>query len=115
MSYETEFVLYLDKFQRDVAAWASETFPGSTVEAKLRHLAKEVRELEAKAGRSDVARAAVAEECADIILILLHFAEAQTFSIADALLWKFEVCKRRRWGPPDAEGVVEHVREGDDG
>lgn len=93
------------RFQRVVSRWAHKTFPASNDRAKLNHLAKEVEEL-----RDDPS----AEEAADCLLILLHFAGAHGFDLYDAALAKFGKVQKRKWGKPGKDGVVEHVREGDE-
>lgn len=50
-------------------------------------------------------------EAADVFLLLLHFSHRSGFSLMDEARRKLEINKRRQWGEPDAEGVVEHVRE----
>jgi hypothetical protein len=92
----------LDLLQAKVNAWQAMTFPESTVETVLTHLAREMRELDTKRN---------AEETADCVMLLMAFAGKLGFSLIGAVLDKFEVCKKRTWGEPDAEGVREHVRE----
>lgn len=90
------------RFQREVAEWAAATFPRSDDHAKITHLKKEVAELGAHV---------CAEEAADCFLILLHIANAHDFDLAAAAREKFAALKTRAWGEPDADGVVEHVRD----
>lgn len=91
-------------FQKVVARWAAVAFPNSSPQTKLLHLKEEVDELlKAEAAHGDVE-----SEAADILLILLHYAESHGFSLMAAALAKFEVVKARKWGPPDAQGVVRH-------
>jgi hypothetical protein len=47
---------------------------------------------------------------ADVVMALSSVARARGVSLADAIAAKLAVCKARRWGRPDADGVVEHVR-----
>lgn len=94
-----------DTFQHEVGLWARKTFPGSTDMAKLKHLQKEVVELmEAHGDRRK-------EEAADCLLILMHFAEAHGFSLLGAARDKHEINRKRRWGKPDKDGVIEHIRD----
>ena len=51
------------------------------------------------------------EVAADCFLLLLHYAHRRGFSLLNAADRKFTENTLRRWGQPDAEGVVEHERE----
>lgn len=90
-----------DIFQR-VGRWGAATFPASTDWAKLVHLRKELAELEERPDS--------AEEMADVVMLVCHLAHAHGVDLAAAIDWKLDICQRRIWGPPDADGVVEHVR-----
>ena len=92
----------LDALQFEVGSWGDRTFPASRVESVLAHFQKEVKEL---------VESRDPEELADCILLLIHFAHKKGVSLRDAVRAKFEINKRRKWGKPDAQGVVEHVRE----
>ena len=87
---------------KEIARWAAETFPDSTPDAKLAHLRREFRELEAAP--------ADPEEIADCIMILVHLGEGQGFDMEAELWRKLAINRARTWGKPDAEGVVEHIR-----
>ena len=89
------------EFQAEVGAWADKVMSQSTNESICKHLIKEAKEL---------AVSYQAEEAADCYLILLHFAYKNGFDLLAAAKEKHEVCKRRKWGKPDADGVVEHIR-----
>lgn len=93
-------------FQQEVGEWANKTFPGSNLRTKLTHLHRELIEL--KEARRDTQ---VAEECADMFLILLHICHSLNIDLGEEAECKLEVCKGRIWGKPDTEGVIEHVRE----
>lgn len=97
----------LDALQREVGEWGDKTFPVSTVSSVLAHFQKEVKELvEAYSnGQADPS------EIADCQLLLIHLAHKTGASIRDEVRRKFEINKARKWGKPDAQGVVEHVRE----
>lgn len=98
-------------FQTEVAQWAGETFPGSTIGAKVAHLKKEFAEFLEAVEAGDLAHAS--EEMADCYLIFLHTAESMAFSLEDAARVKLAINRTRRWGKPDAGGCVEHIREGE--
>lgn len=96
----------LDRFQARVGAWAEATFTASTPASILAHLAREVEE--ARAANRLGPFEAEEEEAADCFLLLLHYAHRRGFSLLDAADRKFAENRLRRWGEPDAEGVVEH-------
>jgi Predicted pyrophosphatase len=92
----------------DVVAWSRATFPHSTTTSKAEHLLKEAKELRnaVRSGRL----ANIAAEVADVQMLLAHIAASQGIDLAQAVADKLAVVKKRRWGTPDANGVVEHVR-----
>lgn len=103
----------LDRFQCEVGVWANKTFPQAVPGSIVAHLRREVEELAATTHLGP--REAAEEEAADCFLLLLHFAHQYGFSLLDAADRKLLENKLRRWGQPDAAGVVEHVREGETG
>lgn len=88
----------------EIVAWQRETFPKATPESIVAHLAREVLEL----ADDPFDR----EEAADVLHLLIGLAAVVGFDLVEALRVKFERNKARRWGGPDASGVVEHVSEG---
>ncbi len=90
-----------DVLQAEINVWQRKTFPESTKETVLKHLSREVKEL------CDHQNP---EEAADCTMLLLAFSEKCGICLLDAVRAKFEICKKREWGEPDAEGVREHVR-----
>lgn len=84
------------------------------------HLKKEVGELIEelqKVGNAELSHyeeEKVKEEYADCLMLLLDSASHFGLSADDlyrACVWKLEINKRRKWGSPDENGVVEHIRE----
>lgn len=100
----------LDDIQADIGTWANLTFPKSTPETWAKHLMKEASELYSaiKTGEGDKA---LGEECADVAILLCAIAHRSGISLAEAIHSKMEVNKSRTWGEPDAEGVVEHIKQ----
>lgn len=87
----------------ELRAWAVVTFPNQTPESIAKHLLREAFEL--------AERPRDPREMADVFLLvgdLMLATGNDPLAVARA---KFDECKAREWGPPDAEGVVEHVRE----
>jgi hypothetical protein len=93
-----------------IAAWQKETFGQATAISKLNHLKKEVDEL-----IIDIAIDSTEKrlEFADCFFLLFGAAAADGMTYEDichAIEEKFEINKARKWGKPDENGVVEHVR-----
>lgn len=55
--------------------------------------------------------AGIYEQTADVQLLLYHLATKGGYSLQEAAYAKHTLNGLRRWGSPDAAGVVEHVRE----
>jgi NTP pyrophosphatase (non-canonical NTP hydrolase) len=92
-----------DSFQKELGDWCDKTFPNSTPKTILAHFKSESKEL------LDATDAETDHEIADCMMLLLHLAHKRGVSARDAIRDKFEICKKRKWGPPDAQGVVRHV------
>jgi hypothetical protein len=140
MAERTPMPIGLDFFQLEVGQWANETFPKSTPHTIARHLFREAIELclatmpkgalittlyaELKAEAFDqIDRIgerrrdphATPAESADVFLLALHLAHKQGFSLLAVAHTKHEENRARAWGEADAAGVVEHVRDGEEG
>ena len=102
----------LDALQNAVGTWAGKTFPHATPAIIVEHLRDELDELSIAVLDAD--KPSIAEEAADILLILLHLCHRGGFSLIGEAQKKFAVCQRRRWSEPDARGVVRHIDEADD-
>lgn len=107
----------MTELQQEVTEWAEATFPGSTVQAKILHLWEELEEAFERANSK--ADYKTCEEIADAGLITLHLASslgvelpAATPRFAAEVRNKLDICKTRKWGAPDENGVVRHVKEG---
>lgn len=104
---ELRLDLKLDEIVRTCGAWADATFAqdgGYRGPGIIAHLAKEVIEL-AENPRD-------MEELADCMLLLFHLAHQNGGDLQTAIARKFAINQRRKWGNPDSNGVVEHIREG---
>ena len=94
--------------QLQISDWQDETFPNATVRSTFAHLVREILELEMVLGGS-VEQAS--EELADCQHLLFGIASKLGINLMDATAKKFEVNKKRKWGQPDENGVVEHIKE----
>lgn len=90
-----------EDLQTIVGVWAEETFIESTNASICTHLRREAKELSEDYNP---------EEAADCLLCLLHFAYKNRFNLLAEAQKKHLINTKRKWGKPDAEGVVEHIR-----
>ncbi len=92
--------------QRDLLArigdWAEATFGATGDGSRLTHIARELDELRAHPDDG--------EEMADIVILLCHQAKRHGVDLFAAIARKHSINQQRTWLPPDAEGVIEHVR-----
>lgn len=92
-----------------VGAWSLETFgPRERFEGHVRHLERELDELLRAVERRDTV--AMAKEAADVAILLMGLAPRAGFDLIAAVRAKMAQNVCREWGPPDAQGVIEHVR-----
>ncbi len=96
----------IQQLQDEIASWSDATFgsrrPPTT---PLHHLAKEVQEL--------ITAPLDSMEYADCLMLLLdayRMAGGSADSLIDACYEKLEINRKREWGTPDNNGVVEHIR-----
>lgn len=86
-------------FVGEVRAFQRATFPNSTERSVLAHLAEEVRELLTRPS---------AEEAADVMLLLLAFADKHGFDLLEAADAKLQINKAREWGYVEDAGYSKH-------
>lgn len=102
----------------EISKWQKETFGQATSLSKLAHLSQEVVELKDAINDEDHTIdhekiRAVKMEFADCFLLL--FGSAASYGMTykdciDAIQQKFEINKNRKWGKPDSNGVVNHIK-----
>jgi hypothetical protein len=110
-------------FQKKVGKWADETFKSSTPKTIITHLKKEVIELEEEIEyhkkydeiltydpEEYYHRKKIMLEAADCAMLLMHLAFKYAQSLILYVFMKFEECKKRKWLPPDEEGVQQHKK-----
>ena len=101
----------LRDWQLFVGRWSVSTFPTATPDSQLEHLDRELRELRKAQADPEATTEAAAQEAADCALLLFGYAHRQGFDLEAAVLEKHRANQRRDWGPPDEDGVSEHVTE----
>ena len=94
--------------QSTVNAWQRETFgPQTDREAIMEKLSEELWELNHAVYR-DVGRKKVAEEMADVCIVLWQLAGAYNIDLTDAVASKMAVNRARRWNVR-GDGTAQHV------
>lgn len=86
-----------------IVRWQRETFTQATPSSILAHLEREFKELSEHPDDPS--------ELADIVILILGLADIQGINLEMALVDKHSENLCRRWGKPDAQGVVEHIRD----
>lgn len=106
----------MSTLQQEVAEWAQSVFGDSTPQAKILHLWEELGE--ALDSADAILDYQTCEEIAGAGLITLHLASSLNVILPEPsrrfgaeMRDKFEICKARKWGEPDTNGVVRHIKE----
>jgi len=94
-----------------IALWQKEIFPKSDQASKWNHLAKEVIELQ-KALESGIG---IPEELADCFILLIGISALEGLEVQQIIEDKFDINLKRKWGEPDKNGVVLHIKDGENG
>lgn len=100
-----------------VCKWQKETFGEATMYSKIAHLAEELREVIVTKRAHENGTATeddVRHEFADCFLLLFGAANAAGMSYMDicvAIAEKMEINRARKWGTPDENGVVNHIKD----
>lgn len=93
-----------------VVKWQKETFPLATPLSKIEHLLQEIQELKEDIINNNPKKRL---EYADCFLLLFGAAHADGFEyndIDDFSIEKLEINRARKWGKPDSNGVVNHIK-----
>ena len=113
----------MDAIQIEIGKWGDETFehsegnPAYISNAIVNHMEKEMAELGEEIVYKDdggwdvMTSSKIAEECADIFILMCSIAHINKFSIRKAVEEKMKVNRKREWGAADSDGVIEHVKE----
>lgn len=93
-----------------IIEWQNKTFPGASSFSKIVHLQEELEEVALEIGIDDER---MHLEFADCFMLLYGAAATSGMSYEDicAAIWeKFEINLKRKWGKPDENGVVNHIK-----
>jgi NTP pyrophosphatase (non-canonical NTP hydrolase) len=108
---------YMQGIIDEIGDWSEKTFPKQTSVGKLHHLLEEVGELIEECEREPGFMATSLNknlEFADCFILLLDAARKEGLSSDDILVTishKMEINKKRKWGLPDENSVVKHIKE----
>lgn len=107
--------------KHQIVEWARKQFPNQTYLAKLNHLGDEVEELKIAINdcvhKNYLMDHDVQMELADCFILLVDTASLLGFSEEDirrAMWEKLQINKKRKWGEPKENGVVNHVEDDED-
>ena len=96
--------------QNSVSAWAEETFGPVSSNARVAARAnEEMAELLRVLTRDDEALDQVADECADVVIVLMRLADRMGFGLQDAIDQKMAVNRGRTWGRDGSGHGYHHV------
>lgn len=93
-----------------ISKWQNETFGEATALSKIAHLKQEVEELKIDLEKDCPAKIF---EFADCFILLFGAAASDGMfyeDICNAIDKKMEMNKKRKWGKPDENGVVNHIK-----
>lgn len=96
--------LTLEEVLADVLEWSNATFPDADPHSISSHLLLEAHELHRSPGDPG--------EIADVIMLVAHLAQKQDIDLVKAVADKLEICRKRTWGKPNKDGVIEHLPHG---
>lgn len=116
----------LQDLQTELGIWADKTFGEGKPIPTAKHLIKEAKELVEALENFERCQSLeeewnyastnmkICDEFADCFLLILDC--ARRYGVNTELLIKLSVaklaiCKTRKWGEPDQDGVVEHIKD----
>lgn len=94
-----------------ITKWQNETFKKATALSKMAHLSEEMEELVSDLKYNSVNKRM---EFADCFILLFGAAASDGMSYEDickAIDEKMEINFNRKWGKPNDDGVVNHIRD----
>ena len=102
-----------------ITQWQKKTFGNATAMSKLYHLEQEVSELKSSVLKFNTSGSIATQsemelEFADCFLLLFGAANCAGLSYWDiccCIEEKMKINEKRKWGVPDENGVVNHIKE----
>lgn len=99
----------------EISTWSSQQFPTLVdtrgIIAKLSHLKEEVTELQSAVDNDN--KKEINDEIADCFMLLFDVAHALKITESDIIKFsqaKLGINKDRKWGKPDNNGVIHHIK-----
>jgi len=92
--------------QEKFSEWHEKTFSERTIHGVLRHLESEINEL-FESSYTEEGHV----EAADCMLLLLAYADLRGFDLFEEADKKMEINVKRKWGPMNDKGFVEHIKD----
>ena len=104
MAKRREFCTPTKKWnQKAIGDWNAETF-GESNTGLMGHFKEEVKEFDDALDTPEEAL-----EAADIVIILMTRAHRKGYDLLGSVYKKMEINRRRKWLPPDRQGIVRHA------
>lgn len=106
----------MHSLQHLVGEWAESVFTEAEASSIIAHLKSEVKELSESELWLDFDRrkTEMANELADIQMLIMHLAHREGIDLGLATLAKLTVNRARKWNPvKNDEGFWEHIPDGD--
>jgi len=95
---------------KEITTWQKETFGEATALSKIAHLREDIEELAIDIASNGIDKRLEFSDCF-ILLFGAAASDGMTYEdICNAIQEKFEINKVRKWGKPDANGVVNHIK-----
>lgn len=89
--------------QKAIGEWNEETF-GKSNTGLIGHFKEEVREFDEALDTPEESL-----EAADIVILLMIRAHREGYDLLGSVYTKMEINCRRKWLPPDKNGIVRHA------
>lgn len=98
----------------EITEWQNKTFGKATALSKINHLTEEVEEL--KDALFSCAEISIQNEFADCFILLFGAAASYGYNynqISEIIDSKMQINYKRKWGKPDENGIVNHLKQED--
>ena len=97
--------------QKTISDWATETFGyPKSVYIIIGRMIQEVRELEVVYSRMQIDNAKIADECADIYIVMCQVINTMGYNLHSCVDHKMEINRARKW-TVNEDGTGQHIKE----